>query len=93
MLSSFAARHVCLSVAIILCPLRAHACMRVCVFGLSASAAAIVVVVVEDVWGFSSLHAFTAAKSPEDELQDLTACVVRRCFLLIAECLCVRKQL
>ena len=60
--------------------------------GLSASAAAIVVVV-EDVWGFSSLRAFTAAKSPEDELQDLTACVVRRCFLLIAECLCVRKQL
>ena len=73
MLSSFAARHVCLSVAIILCPLRAHACMRVCVCGLSA--AAIVVVVVEDVWGFSSLrvHIDCAAKSPEDELQDLTA--------------------
>ena len=49
--------------------------MRVCVFGLSASAAAIVVVVVEDVWGFSSLrvHIDCAAKSPEDELQDLTA--------------------
>ena len=46
-----------------------YAC--VCVCGLSA--AAIVVVVVEDVWGFSSLRAFTAAKSPEDELQDLTA--------------------
>ena len=73
MLSSFAARHVCLSVAIILCPLRAHAYLRVCVCGLSA--AAIVVVVVEDVWGFSSLrvHIDCAAKSPEDELQDLTA--------------------
>ena len=44
--------------------------MRVCVCGLSAAA---IVVVVEDVWGFSSLRAFTAAKSPEDELQDLTA--------------------
>ena len=65
--------------------------MRVCVCGLSAA----IVVVVEDVWGFSSLrvHIDCAAKSPEDELQDLTACVVRRCFLLIAECLCVRKQL
>ena len=60
-----------------------------CVCGLSAA----IVVVVEDVWGFSSLRAFTTAKSPEDELQDLTAYVVRRCFLLIAECLCVRKQL
>ena len=70
LLSSFAARHVCLSVAIILCPLRAHAYLRVCVCGLSAAA---IVVVVEDVWGFSSLRAFTAAKSPEDELQDLTA--------------------
>ena len=48
-----------------------YAC--VCVCGLSA--AAIVVVVVEDVWGFSSLrvHIDCAAKSPEDELQDLTA--------------------
>ena len=43
--------------------------MRVCACGLSAA----IVVVVEDVWGFSSLRAFTAAKSPEDELQDLTA--------------------
>ena len=50
-----------------------YACMRVCVCVCGLSAA--IVVVVEDVWGFSSLrvHIDCAAKSPEDELQDLTA--------------------
>ena len=72
LLSSFAARHVCLSVAIILCPLRAHAYLRVCVC-VGSLQQQLLLLLWRTCGAFSSLRAFTAAKSPEDELQDLTA--------------------